>query len=528
MEQEKQQKGSKKMTIQAIIRNSIKRLDLEGKLLTPDFYAEAFCKEATKAGMKVEDCNQLDKFTQMLNKDFQKELTQYRISTMNELTRFLISKLNRTSKTQCSEVLDAQTLIVKRVLQVVEVLHNKEASELAKKSIELLNQTPTPVQLEQFRQLWINFITTYDDTFLHNLGVFGKLNLNDLRETIKSLNLSSLPQKNAMSSVDLSKVSSLLIASLVPSIASSVNDKIANISQKIKDNPELLDSISVSNEIKSAISLRIALDKDSVREMVESLDGVLDKLSLRLIDMIEQSDNSTEEIKKIKSELESYNDATITNFKVAHKKLFVIAVALEENTQRLSSNLKSHSSEVKILSKRIRQLESDLEDAKQESKEDFLTKLYNKRALDEFMNLKEGEFERYGHNYTIVMFDIDHFKAVNDTYGHDAGDAVLFAFAKMLKKEARIVDIVGRFGGEEFMAILSETDVEGGAIFAQKVRKHVEQAKFMYKNQRIDVTVSAGVSERKTHASLQATIKSSDEYLYSAKRDGRNQVAYKS
>jgi diguanylate cyclase len=168
-----------------------------------------------------------------------------------------------------------------------------------------------------------------------------------------------------------------------------------------------------------------------------------------------------------------------------------------------------------------------LEKAKIASKEDFLTKLYNKRALDEFMNVKEAEFERYGHNFSVVMFDLDHFKDVNDTYGHDAGDAVLGAFAKILKKEARSVDVVGRFGGEEFMALLSETDTKGGAIFAEKVRAHVQKARFMYKGERIEVTVSCGVSERKLHTSLVSVVNSADEYLYKAKKDGRNQVAYK-
>jgi diguanylate cyclase (GGDEF)-like protein len=125
------------------------------------------------------------------------------------------------------------------------------------------------------------------------------------------------------------------------------------------------------------------------------------------------------------------------------------------------------------------------------------------------------------------MFDIDFFKKVNDTYGHDAGDAVLAAFAKILKKEARSVDIVGRFGGEEFMAILSETDTKGGATFADKVRKKVEKSRFMYKGDRIKVTVSAGVSERKKHASLKSVINSADEYLYKSKQDGRNRVSYK-
>ncbi|NOR57990.1 MAG: diguanylate cyclase, partial [Sulfurimonas sp.] len=326
---------------------------------------------------------------------------------------------------------------------------------------------------------------------------------------------------------ELSRIASVLVSSFIPSIASSVNDKIANLSEKIKENPSLLDSVSIENEIRSIILLRIALDKESVKEMVESLDGVLDKLSLRLIEMIERSDDSTVEIQKIKSELESYNEHTSTNFKVAHKKLFIIATALEENTQLLSRDLKNHSTEVTALSKKVRKLEKELEEAKTASKEDFLTKLYNKRALDEFMSVKEAEYERYGHNFSVVMFDLDHFKEVNDNYGHEAGDAVLGAFAKILKKEARSVDVVGRFGGEEFMALLSETDSKGGSIFAEKVRKHVEKARFMYKGERIEVTVSCGVSERKLHSSLSSVVNSADEYLYKAKKDGRNQVAYK-
>lgn len=488
------------MTIQTIIKNSIKRLELEGKLLTPDFYAEAFCKEAARAGMKVEDCHQLEKFTQTLHKDFQKELTQYRITTMNELARFLISKLNRTNQNHCAEMLDSQIQFTKRVLHVVEVLHNKEATELAKKSIEMLSQNPTIAQIEQFRQLWINFITTYNDTFLQRLSNLGKVDSSNLKESIENLRIPT-SSADAFDNLDLAKISSLLVSSLVPSIASSFNEDIANISKKIKDNPSVLGSESVIDEIQAAIALRIALDKESLKEMVESIDGVLDKLSLRLIDMIEKSDNSTIEIRKIKDELAAYSEESTKNFTLSHKKLFTIALALEESTQLLSSDLRGHSGEVAILSQRIRQLEQELIAAKEESKEDFLTKLYNKRALDEFMNIKESEFERYGHNFSVVMFDIDHFKAVNDTYGHDAGDAVLSAFAKILKQEGRIEDIIGRFGGEEFMAILSETDTEGGVIFAQKVRKHVEQAKFMYRDQRISVTVSAGVSERKQHSS---------------------------
>ena len=261
--------------------------------------------------------------------------------------------------------------------------------------------------------------------------------------------------------------------------------------------------------------------------MVESLDGVVDKLSLRLISMIESSDASNKEIQKIKKELESYNDGEEKNFQTAHKKLYTLAVALEKNTQLLNKDLKDHSKDVDAMAKKIKKLERELEKTKQESKEDFLTKLYNKRALDEFFAIKDAEFERYDRNYSVVMFDLDHFKSVNDTYGHDAGDAVLSAFAKILKKEARTVDVVGRFGGEEFMALLSDTDTKGGVIFADKVRKQVQKSRFMYKGERIAVTVSCGVSERKKHVNLQGVLKAADDMLYKAKKDGRNRVAYK-
>jgi len=514
------------MTMQAIINNAVKRLKLEGKLLTPDFYAEAFCKEASKAKMSVEDCNHVDKFSKTLNKEYQKDLKNYRIKTMHEFVRFLVAKLNRTNPTQATAIIESQALLAKRVFQVIEVLHNKEASELARNSIELLSLGASPEQIDSFRQRWVNFLTIYDDTFLEKLKEFGDVDSKNLQQTIENLNFTST--SSLVDSEDsLIKVSKLLVSSFVPSIASSVNDTIAELSDKIYNNPKLLESDSIEKEIKSAISLRIALDKKSVKEMVESIDGVLDKLSLRLIDMIEKSDSSNIEIQNIKKELESYNDTSATNFKVAHKKLYTIAIALEENTQLLSSDLKSHNTEVKELSKRLEKLEKELKEAKKESKEDFLTKLNNRRSIDEFLEVKEAEFKRYERNFSVVMFDLDKFKNVNDTYGHDAGDAVLAAFAKILKKECRTVDVVGRFGGEEFMAILSETDTHGGAIFAEKVRKHVEKSRFMYKGERIKVTVSSGVAEREKHISLEATVNSSDEYLYMAKTSGRNRVEYK-
>lgn len=513
------------MNIQAIIKKAIKRLELEGKLLTPDFYAEAFCKEAAKAGYTTEDCLHLEKLTSTLNKEFQNELKNYHIKNISELARFLISKLNRTKPLHASNLLESQSAFIKKVLQAVTMLHNRESSELARRSLDLLSREATSLEIDQYRQLWVNFISTYDDTFLQKLKTFGEIDSGDLRKSIENLNISG--DKKELSSATLLKISSILVSSLVPSIASKADEKIVQISQKIQADPLLLDSETIESEIKSAISIRIALDKQSVREMIESIDGVLDKLSLRLIEMIESSDSSTVEIQKIKKELEEYSVESNLSFSATHKKLYTIAVALEENTQALTKDLKKNSSEIKILGKKIEQLEQELKEARAESKEDFLTKLYNKRALDELLNAKEAEYERYGHNFSVVFLDLDHFKSINDIYGHDAGDAVLAAFSKILKDEARAVDIIGRFGGEEFLAVLTETDVEGGVTFAQKIRTKVKVSKFMYKDNRIEISVSCGVSDRKSNASLKGLLKRADEFVYKAKKNGRDRVEYK-
>ncbi len=508
------------MTINEIIKRAIERLKREGKMLTPDFYAEAFCAEAKKAGILVEDCNQVDKYLNTLESHYQNEIKQYRIRTTQELIRFLISKLNRMQPSQCAELLHAQSTLSKRILQAVEVLHNAEATDLAKKTILAIDEQTSTEQLEHYRQAWINFLTLYDSSFLQRFAPYGSVDSGDLKKTVEQLTLGKAEQSGG----DLNIASSLLVASLVPSIASSVNDQIATLSGELRSHPQMLTSQSVVEEVKQAIKLRIALDKQNLKEMVESLDTVLDKLSTQLIELIERSDHSNVEIQQIKHELEGLERLKESDFAKAHSKLYTIVVTLEQKTEELSHDLREHNSTVGMLNKRVHELEAQLEAAQKASTEDFLTKLYNKRALEQNLKIKEGEFDRYGRNFSIVMFDLDHFKKINDTYGHEAGDAVLSAFGKILKDLGRTVDIIGRYGGEEFMGLLSDTDLKGAVTFARKVNEQVLKTRFMYKDTRMEVSVSCGVAQRKDFPSLKATVNSADQHLYDAKKKGRNRV----
>src|SRR5210317_531411 len=124
------------MTINQIIKRTFERLKKENKQLTPDFYAEAFCKEAKAAGIIVEDCNQVEKFTKKLDPSFQNELKQYRVKTLNELVTFFIAKLNRSNPSESNAQNTELNLLLKRILQTISSLHNAELSALSTKSIK--------------------------------------------------------------------------------------------------------------------------------------------------------------------------------------------------------------------------------------------------------------------------------------------------------------------------------------------------------------------------------------------------------
>ena len=127
-------------------------------------------------------------------------------------------------------------------------------------------------------------------------------------------------------------------------------------------------------------------------------------------------------------------------------------------------------------------------------------------------------------NYSICFVDIDCLKSIDDTYGHEAGDVILSAVAQVLKKNARKVDFVGRYGGEEFVILLPSTGLKDSVKFGDKLRSMIENFKFIYKNERIKVTISSGIATRSANLSETMTLEAADKMLYLSKENGRNQV----
>lgn len=180
---------------------------------------------------------------------------------------------------------------------------------------------------------------------------------------------------------------------------------------------------------------------------------------------------------------------------------------------------------------RIKRLQDELELKNRElerlSISDGLTGLYNHRHIHELL---DGEFERAkrsGHTLSIAMIDFDHFKQVNDTYGHLAGDRVLVQLADLLRLTTREIDRIGRYGGEEFMVILPETDIENGARFVERLRGTVAEHDFeIGREEPIRMTISAGVAcyPHPGVPTVETLVRLADEALYAAKAAGRNRV----
>lgn len=155
---------------------------------------------------------------------------------------------------------------------------------------------------------------------------------------------------------------------------------------------------------------------------------------------------------------------------------------------------------------------------------DPLTKVYNRRAFDDRLEGDLSHARRHGTPLSLLLFDLDYFKSVNDTYGHVCGDYVLAEFAELVQAMVRREDIFARYGGEEFVMVCRSTPVVAAASLAERVRAQVAEHRFSYEGKRVPVTVSVGVAASTEDDSTEALLERADKMLYKAKQDGRNRV----
>lgn len=155
---------------------------------------------------------------------------------------------------------------------------------------------------------------------------------------------------------------------------------------------------------------------------------------------------------------------------------------------------------------------------------DPLTQTNNRAAFNDTLKREIKLAQRNSSHLSLIFFDIDHFKAINDDYGHDCGDLALSSAANCIKDAVRGSDIVFRYGGEEFVILLSDTDLEGAKLMAERIRLSIEKHTIAYGMKTLNLTASLGVSSLRGNDNSNSLVKRADSAMYKAKQNGRNQV----
>lgn len=187
----------------------------------------------------------------------------------------------------------------------------------------------------------------------------------------------------------------------------------------------------------------------------------------------------------------------------------------------IGGNISSIRRELSVSRKK---LQSSLTVIREMAIHDDLTGFYNRHHLMDIIDSENNRSVRTGSIFSLVMMDIDKFKNINDKYGHQTGDQVLRTFAAIIRSILRKTDFCGRYGGEEFLIVLTQTDIQAAKVFAERICDCVENSFFPCLGPDSQVTVSIGLTEYRMQENIEKTISRADELLYKAKKGGRNRV----
>lgn len=324
----------------------------------------------------------------------------------------------------------------------------------------------------------------------------------------------------------LKKFSGELSTILAPSIDFDIEDDIEELLEELSKEPVKVIDRSTVTKLKEITNKRIKNDRDVLKQKTIDIVKLTSLVSKQFENSIISSDDSCEELSHIKEELEKLDisESSQREISVMQTKLVDTVANLESVIDNHKLALIEEQKNFCDLEKRFTELQKSLQSAEEEKFTDYLTKVLNRRAFDTEIEKIEKKHKVFGSHYAIVFYDIDHFKSINDNYGHDCGDAVLRTFAAVLKNLTRQEDIVARYGGEEFVVILNYTNHKEINKYINRVRDLVKTSDFIYKGEKLEVKFSAGIGFREYHQTPMETIHKADELLYEAKHSGRDKV----
>ncbi|MEZ0245445.1 MAG: GGDEF domain-containing protein [Methylophilaceae bacterium] len=262
--------------------------------------------------------------------------------------------------------------------------------------------------------------------------------------------------------------------------------------------------------------------KHGLAEAKDTLKQMASTFVERLGEMTRHTGEFHQKIEGYQEEIRSTED--ITDLNILLDRLMMDTRAMQLDALRSHEDLKESQKKVDEAEQRIRQLTTELDQASEMAHNDYLTGALNRRGMNEALEREFSRCDRTQTRLCVAIMDIDHFKKLNDSLGHEAGDVALTHLAKVTKSALRPTDELARYGGEEFVIILPETEIEEGTRVMARVQRELTKNFFLHNNERVLITFSAGVAERLADEPPVATMKRADMALYEAKHSGRNRV----
>jgi diguanylate cyclase len=313
---------------------------------------------------------------------------------------------------------------------------------------------------------------------------------------------------------------------------------VENVSEMVEDDKWLHGQITALQEIiskpldKRAIAdaernLRDAVIKQgTLKQSLTDAKATLKSLMTTFIDRLGELTESTGEYH---NKIEGYSQKIGKADNLAElghilKDVMYDTRVIQASALRSHEELLSHKKQADEAEARILELEHELEQVSELVREDQLTGALNRRGLDETLDRELKRSDRNKASVSIAMLDIDNFKQLNDSIGHQAGDRALIHLTRVIKETLRPADSVGRYGGEEFLIVLPDSDLKAAMEAMERLQRDLTKKFFLHNNERILVTFSAGVALRGENEDAEDVIGRADKAMYTAKKTGKNRV----
>lgn len=308
--------------------------------------------------------------------------------------------------------------------------------------------------------------------------------------------------------------------SVAPALTAIANLISAMRRQMEEENKELQEFLQQLGDKLKEIDQNLSGAKSSQKESVNS-GRDFDAVVHAHVKDIESTVDAEPESSQLKNKIQTRLDAIRTHLDQYRE--------AEENRQhQLEDQLEQLNTRVHGMEDEGENLRRRLQEKHEQAVRDPLTGLHNRLAYDERIVQEFARWKRYGQSMVLMMVDIDHFKKVNDTYGHKAGDKALVLIADQIRNNLRESDFLARFGGEEFVILMPETNLDAAVIAADKLLKAVEKCEFHYQNQKVSITVSGGLAQLRKDDTIESLFQRADETMYRAKEAGRNRCLIES